>query len=153
MDVYLDAVFNPNIYNNKQIFMQEGWHYEVNENNDLFHFDLFDDYGLNNNFNNRNNHFDILNPIYNIKMNRTRKKYSVSGALDHSISPNDPSDTSNLKKLSSNILNYIKIKEKTNTLLGRGAFSSVYLGKADVDVFVNEVLKESKKDVSLLIFR
>ncbi len=43
-------------------------------------------------------------------MNRTRKKYSVSGALDHSISPNDPSDASNLKKLSSNILNYIKLK-------------------------------------------
>ena len=43
-------------------------------------------------------------------MNRTRKKYSVSGALDHSISPNDPSDTSNLKRLSSNILNYIKLK-------------------------------------------
>lgn len=37
MDVYLDAVFNPNIYKNKQIFMQEGWHYEVNENNDLFY--------------------------------------------------------------------------------------------------------------------
>ena len=44
-----------------------------------------------------------------------------------------------------------KIKEKTNTLLGRGAFSSVYLGKADVDVFVNEVLKESKKDVSIAL--
>ena len=43
-------------------------------------------------------------------MNRTRKKYSVSGSLEHPISPNDPSDTSNLKKLSSNILNYIKLK-------------------------------------------
>ncbi len=29
MDVYLDAVFHPNIYNRKQIFMQEGWHYEL----------------------------------------------------------------------------------------------------------------------------
>lgn len=28
MDVYLDAVFHPNIYNEKKIFMQEGWHYE-----------------------------------------------------------------------------------------------------------------------------
>ena len=37
MDVYLDAVFNPNIYNNKQIFMQEGWHYEVDDNNELFY--------------------------------------------------------------------------------------------------------------------
>lgn len=27
MDVYLDAVFHPNIYKNKEIFMQEGWHY------------------------------------------------------------------------------------------------------------------------------
>ncbi|MBQ6806725.1 MAG: insulinase family protein [Lachnospiraceae bacterium] len=29
MDVYLDAVFHPNIYNEKKIFMQEGWHYEM----------------------------------------------------------------------------------------------------------------------------
>lgn len=28
MDVYLDAVFHPNIYNEKKIFEQEGWHYE-----------------------------------------------------------------------------------------------------------------------------
>lgn len=27
MSVYLDAVFKPNIYKNKEIFMQEGWHY------------------------------------------------------------------------------------------------------------------------------
>ena len=30
MDVYLDAVFNPNIYNGPESFMQEGWHYELN---------------------------------------------------------------------------------------------------------------------------
>ncbi len=29
MDVYLDAVFHPNIYKFPQIFMQEGWHYEL----------------------------------------------------------------------------------------------------------------------------
>lgn len=29
MDVYLDAVFYPNIYKEKKIFMQEGWHYEL----------------------------------------------------------------------------------------------------------------------------
>ncbi|MCR5608787.1 MAG: insulinase family protein [Lachnospiraceae bacterium] len=29
MDVYMDAVFFPNIYNRKEIFMQEGWHYEL----------------------------------------------------------------------------------------------------------------------------
>ncbi len=29
MDVYLDAVFYPNIYNKEQIFKQEGWHYEL----------------------------------------------------------------------------------------------------------------------------
>ncbi len=29
MDVYLDAVFNPNIYNEEKIFKQEGWHYEL----------------------------------------------------------------------------------------------------------------------------
>lgn len=28
MDVYLDAVFHPNIYKEKKIFQQEGWHYE-----------------------------------------------------------------------------------------------------------------------------
>ena len=36
MDVYLDAVFHPNIYKNKMIFEQEGWHYEMeDENSDL----------------------------------------------------------------------------------------------------------------------
>lgn len=29
MDVYMDAVLNPNIYTREQIFMQEGWHYEL----------------------------------------------------------------------------------------------------------------------------
>lgn len=29
MDVYLDAVFHPNIYKKKEIFQQEGWHYEL----------------------------------------------------------------------------------------------------------------------------
>lgn len=31
MDVYLDAVFNPNVYARPQIFKQEGWHYELND--------------------------------------------------------------------------------------------------------------------------
>ena len=30
-DVYLDAVFHPNIYKNKKIFLQEGWHYELED--------------------------------------------------------------------------------------------------------------------------
>lgn len=29
MSVYLDAVFCPNIYKNEKIFLQEGWHYEL----------------------------------------------------------------------------------------------------------------------------
>ena len=29
MHVYLDAVFHPNIYHEEKIFMQEGWHYEL----------------------------------------------------------------------------------------------------------------------------
>lgn len=29
MDVYMDAVFHPNIYHYREIFMQEGWHYEL----------------------------------------------------------------------------------------------------------------------------
>ncbi|MDR5659610.1 insulinase family protein [Serpentinicella sp. ANB-PHB4] len=29
MDVYLDAVFHPNIYETKEILMQEGWHHEI----------------------------------------------------------------------------------------------------------------------------
>ena len=32
-DVYLDAVFHPNIYEREQIFKQEGWHYELEEEN------------------------------------------------------------------------------------------------------------------------
>lgn len=36
MDVYLDAVFNPNIYHEDKIFKQEGWHYEIeNAEDDL----------------------------------------------------------------------------------------------------------------------
>ena len=31
MDVYLDAVFNPNIYREPKIFLQEGWHYELED--------------------------------------------------------------------------------------------------------------------------
>ncbi len=31
MSVYMDAVFNPNIYRNEKIFRQEGWHYELQE--------------------------------------------------------------------------------------------------------------------------
>ena len=29
MDVYMDAVFHPNIYKEEKIFRQEGWHYEL----------------------------------------------------------------------------------------------------------------------------
>ena len=29
MDVYMDAVFHPNIYKRQEIFKQEGWHYEL----------------------------------------------------------------------------------------------------------------------------
>lgn len=31
MDVYLDAVFHPNIYKEEKIFRQEGWHYEMED--------------------------------------------------------------------------------------------------------------------------
>lgn len=34
MDVYLDAVFNPNITKYKEIFKQEGWHYELTGKDD-----------------------------------------------------------------------------------------------------------------------
>ncbi|NCB99216.1 MAG: insulinase family protein [Clostridia bacterium] len=34
MHVYLDAVFHPNIYQHKEIFMQEGWHYELESKED-----------------------------------------------------------------------------------------------------------------------
>ena len=34
MDVYLDAVFNPNIYDREEIFKQEGWHYEMKSPDD-----------------------------------------------------------------------------------------------------------------------
>lgn len=34
MDVYLDAVFYPNIYTNELIFRQEGWHYHLEDVND-----------------------------------------------------------------------------------------------------------------------
>ena len=31
MDVYLDAVFYPNMHTNEKIFKQEGWHYELDD--------------------------------------------------------------------------------------------------------------------------
>ena len=34
MDVYLDAVFNPAIYYRKEIFLQEGWHYHIEDPKD-----------------------------------------------------------------------------------------------------------------------
>ncbi len=34
MNVYMDAVFYPNIYKHRQIFMQEGWHYEMENADD-----------------------------------------------------------------------------------------------------------------------
>lgn len=34
MDVYLDAVFHPNIYQKEEIFRQEGWHYELESEDD-----------------------------------------------------------------------------------------------------------------------
>lgn len=34
MDVYLDAVFHPFIYERKNIFLQEGWHYELRDKED-----------------------------------------------------------------------------------------------------------------------
>ncbi len=33
-DVYMDAVFNPNIYREDKIFKQEGWHYELSSRDD-----------------------------------------------------------------------------------------------------------------------
>ena len=36
MDVYLDAVFFPNIYRDENILAQEGWHYEIDEEGKLF---------------------------------------------------------------------------------------------------------------------
>ncbi len=35
MDIYLDCVFNPKIFEREEIFLQEGWHYEFDENDDL----------------------------------------------------------------------------------------------------------------------
>ena len=34
MDVYMDAVFYPNIYEHKEIFEQEGWHYHIESKED-----------------------------------------------------------------------------------------------------------------------
>lgn len=34
MNVYMDAVFYPNIYKHREIFMQEGWHYELENRED-----------------------------------------------------------------------------------------------------------------------
>ncbi|MCQ2009630.1 insulinase family protein [Sporolactobacillus sp. STSJ-5] len=38
MDVYLDAVFHPNIYKYKEILQQEGWHYELEKADDPIHY-------------------------------------------------------------------------------------------------------------------
>ena len=38
MDVYLDAVFYPNIYQNPYTFYQEGWHYHLEEEGDAINY-------------------------------------------------------------------------------------------------------------------
>lgn len=38
IDVYLDAVFYPNIYNKKEIFLQEGWHYHLEDTKDEINY-------------------------------------------------------------------------------------------------------------------
>lgn len=38
MDVYLDAVFFPKIYEKEEIFMQEGWHYEIFDKNQTIEY-------------------------------------------------------------------------------------------------------------------
>ncbi|MGL4740214.1 MAG: insulinase family protein [Sarcina sp.] len=38
MDVYLDAVLYPNIYKHKEIFMQEGWHYSMENKEDAIEY-------------------------------------------------------------------------------------------------------------------
>ncbi|WKY45640.1 insulinase family protein [Eubacteriaceae bacterium ES2] len=38
MDVYLDAVFYPNIYQNPYTFYQEGWHYHIEEEGDAINY-------------------------------------------------------------------------------------------------------------------
>lgn len=38
MDVYMDAVFYPNIYKYKEILMQEGWHYELENKEDEINY-------------------------------------------------------------------------------------------------------------------
>ncbi|MET1249282.1 insulinase family protein [Sporolactobacillus sp. STCC-11] len=38
MDVYLDAVFHPNLYKYKEILQQEGWHYELEKADDPINF-------------------------------------------------------------------------------------------------------------------
>ncbi len=38
VDVYLDSVFFPKIYDDKSIFMQEGWHYHINDKDDALAF-------------------------------------------------------------------------------------------------------------------
>ena len=35
VDVYMDAVLNPNLIDNPSIFRQEGWHYEYDEEEDV----------------------------------------------------------------------------------------------------------------------
>ncbi len=37
MDVYLDAVLDPNIYRERKIFEQEGWHYELDDKGELIY--------------------------------------------------------------------------------------------------------------------
>lgn len=38
MDVYLDAVFHPAIYTTKEIFLQEGWHYHIEKEEDALEY-------------------------------------------------------------------------------------------------------------------
>jgi len=80
-DVYLDAVFAPNLRKESAIIGQEGWHYEVDDNNELY----FNGVVFNEMKGNSTSPFFILNNEIDASLFPDTDKGKVSGGLPLAI--------------------------------------------------------------------
>lgn len=117
ISVYLDAVFAPNLIKNKEIFMQEGWHYKLESKDDKLSID-----GVV--YNEMKGALSSINRIMSVMINRSL--YSNNYKY---ISGGDPDDIPNLT-YESLLEFYYKFYHPTNS------FICLY-GNCDIDSILN----------------
>ncbi len=126
IEVYLDAVFFPNIHQDKKILMQEGWHYEINpENGEL----------------------DISGVVYNeMKGAYSSPMRNMHRALNSSLFPDTPyrfesgGDPDAIPQLTQEMFTEFHKKHY------HPSNSYIYLyGKIDIDFYLNLLNDEALK--------